>query len=144
MLPLSLLVGDWLLSRQSKLLAATYLPIRPDGTPNTPWPEMTAPTAVLVMGDGGARRSIKGPGYLDDRAQPFDEAVVDALAKAAPEQLATLDLALAAELLVAGAPAWVAAAKHVGREWDGDWHGVVLYADAPYGVMYAVATWLRA
>jgi len=138
-MPLSLLVGDWLLSRQQQPCPVNYVPIKPDGTPNTPWPDMTAPTAVLVMGDGSARRSIKSPGYLDERAQPFDDAVVDALAKAAPEQLATLDLALAADLLVAGAPAWVAAAKLV----DGDWHGDVLYADAPYGVMYTVATWLR-
>lgn len=139
-LPMSLLVGDWLLSRQPKALPATYLPISPDGTPKTRWPDMTAPTALLVMGDGSARRSVKGPGYLDERAQPFDDAVVDALAQAAPEQLANLDLALAAELLVAGAPAWVAAAQLV----SGDWHGEVLYADAPYGVTYMVATWLRA
>jgi hypothetical protein len=141
--PLSLLVGDWLLSRkppQEQHCRVTYVPIEPDGTPNTPWPDMTEPTALLVMGDGSACRSVKGPGYLDERAQPFDDAVVDALAKAAPEQLATLDLALAAELLVAGAPAWVAAAKLVG----GEWHGEVLYADAPYGVMYTVATWLPA
>lgn len=138
---LSLLVGDWLLARhQQQPVPVNYLAIRTDGTPNTPWPDMTEPTALLVMGDGSARRSVKGPGYLDERAQPFDDGVVDALAKAAPKQLAALDLALAAELLVAGAPAWVAVATLVG----GDWHGEVLYADAPYGVMYAVATWLPA
>ncbi len=119
-MPLSLLVGDWLLSRRqgTASVPVNYVPIQPDGTPNSPWPDLTEPTALLVMGDGSARRSVKGPGYLDERAQPFDDAVVDALANAAPEQLATLDLALAAELLVAGAPAWVAAAK---LDRSGDW-----------------------
>ena len=41
--------------------------------------------------------------------------------------------------LVAGAAAWVATAKLVDAE---QWHGEVLYADAPYGVFYVVATWL--
>jgi len=138
-LPLSLLVGDWLLSRQRSQVAVHYVPINPDGTASAPWPDMTVPTALLVMGDGSARRSVKGPGYLDERAQPFDDAVVDALTNPAPGALANLDLTLAAELLVAGAAAWVATAKLVGAE---QWHGKVLYADAPYGVFYVVATWL--
>jgi hypothetical protein len=137
--PLSLLVGDWLVSRQRHRPASIRVPIRPDGKATTPWPDMTAPTALLVMGDGSARRSLKGPGYLDERAEPFDDAVVAALAKAAPRELADLDLTLAAELLAAGASAWVATAELVG---DRDWRGEVLYADAPYGVMYIVATWL--
>ena len=136
--PLAFLVAEWLLSRHDQR-PASHLPVGPDGKATTPWPDMTVPTALLVMGDGSARRSLKGPGYLDERAEPFDDAVVAALAKAAPQQLADLDLRLAAELLAAGAPAWVATAQIVG---DGPWQGEVLYADAPYGVMYTVATWL--
>ena len=36
--------------------------------------------AMLVMGDGSARRSVKGPGGLDPDAEPFDAAVAAALA----------------------------------------------------------------
>jgi hypothetical protein len=143
-LPLSLLVGEWLLSRRPERPPSTCVPIGPDGEAIRPWPDMAAPTALLVMGDGSARRSVKGPGYLDERAQPFDDAVVDAVANPAPRALATLDLTLAAELLVAGAAAWVATAKLVGVDWHSDWDGEVLYADAPCGVMYMVATWLPA
>lgn len=139
-LPLSLLVGDWLLSRQPQRPPSTCVPIGPDGEAITPCPDLAAPIALLVMGDGSARRSVKSPGYLDERAQPFDDAVVDALANPAQGALANLDLTLAAELLAAGAAAWVATAKLAGV----DWRGEVLYADAPYGVMYVVATWLPA
>jgi hypothetical protein len=135
--PLSLLVGDWLLSRHDQRPARLHVPVGPDG--KATWPDMAAPTALLVMGDGSARRSVKGPGYLDERAEPFDDGVVGALAKAAPRQLADLDLTLAGELLAAGAPAWAAAGQIL---CDRPWNGEVLYADAPYGVMYVVATWL--
>ena len=93
------------------------------------------------MGDGSARRSLKGPGYFDDRAEPFDATVVKALAEGSPQSLAALDLELAHELLAAGAPAWKAVANLLG---DSTWHAEVLYADAPYGVMYTVASWLPA
>ncbi|HZV26180.1 MAG TPA: hypothetical protein VFG00_07805 [Acidothermaceae bacterium] len=138
-LPLSLQVGAWLLSRRTLACEPSYLAIGPDGEPVTPWPELPASTGLLVMGDGSARRSLKGPGYLDERAEPFDQSVVKALADGAPQSLADLDLELAEVLLAAGAPAWVAAAKLLRA---GTWHGDVLYADAPYGVMYTVATWL--
>jgi hypothetical protein len=138
-LPLAFLVGEWLLSRHGQRPASIHVPIGPEGKATMPWPDMTAPTALLVIGDGSARRSVKGPGYLDERAEPFDDTVVAALAKAAPDGLADLDLTLAAELLAAGAPAWVAAARAIA---DRTWQGEILYADAPYGVMYVVATWL--
>ena len=67
--------------------------------------------------------------------------VVKALADGSPELLADVDLELADTLLAAGAPAWEAAANLVRA---GNWQSDVLYADAPYGVMYTVATWLPA
>jgi hypothetical protein len=140
-LPLSLQVGAWLLSKRTLRSAPSYVAIGRDGEPVTPWPDLPASTGLLVMGDGSARRSLKGPGYLDDRAEPFDESVVKALADGDPQSLADLDLELAGQLLAAGASAWIAAAKLVGA---GTWRGDVLYADAPYGVMYTVATWLPA
>lgn len=140
-MPLSLQVGAWLLSGRALASQALYVAIGPDGQPVTPWPDLPRSTGVLVMGDGSARRSLKGPGYLDERAEPFDAAVVKALADGSAQSLAEIDLELADQLLVAGGPAWMAAANLLRAS---SWHGEVLYADAPFGVMYTVASWLPA
>jgi hypothetical protein len=140
-MPLSLQVGAWLLSGRALASEPAYVAIGSDGEPVAPWPELPGSTGLLVMGDGSARRSLKGPGYLDERAEPFDAAVVKAVGDGSPQALADLDLELADALLAAGAPAWVAAANLLRA---GNWCGDVLYADAPYGVMYTVATWLPA
>jgi hypothetical protein len=63
-------------------------------------------TALLVMGDGSARRSAAAPGYLDDRAEPFDALVEQALRDGDLAALASLDPDLARDLLAAGRPAW--------------------------------------
>jgi hypothetical protein len=141
-LPLSLFIADWLLGERAISPPATYLAIGADAGPVTPWPELTGHVGLLVMGDGSARRSVKAPGYLDERAQPFDDAVVAALAAGSPDALAALDLALAATLLAAGAAAWVAAANLL--KGQRRWRGEILYTGAPYGVMYTVASWLPA
>jgi hypothetical protein len=140
-LPLSLQVGAWLLSGRTLGCEPIYVAIGRDGEPLTPWPDLPASAGLLVMGDGSARRSLKGPGYLDERAEPFDTTVVNALADGSPELLADVDLELADVLLAAGAPTWKAAANLLRA---GNWQAEVLYADAPYGVMYMVATWLPA
>jgi hypothetical protein len=62
--------------------------------------------ALLSVGDGSACRSESAPGYLDERAAPFDEAVERAFRDADLAALAALDPALAADLLAAGRPAW--------------------------------------
>ena len=62
--------------------------------------------ALLAMGDGTARRSTSAPGYLDERAEPFDAAVEHAFRDGDLPALAALDPALAADLLAAGRPAW--------------------------------------
>jgi hypothetical protein len=137
-LPLSLAVGRWLLDRAREVPTRQLVVVRPDGTPTKPWPDVSAPTGLLVMGDGSARRSVKGPGYLDERAQPFDASVVKAFAEADVEALANLDATLCAELLVAGVGAWRAVAALAG---DQPWSAEVLYDAAPYGVQYTVASW---
>jgi hypothetical protein len=97
-------------------------------------------TALIVAGDGSARRGPKAPGYEDDRARPFDGAVTAAFASADTETLAALDPVLAAELLVAGRAAWqVLAAACADGRWDAD----IAYADDPFGVYYLVARWSR-
>lgn len=134
--PLALFIAEWLL--QGRGVQPTYVAIGADGRPESPWPETLEPIALLVMGDGSARRSLKGPGYLDERAQPFDDAVIAALAAGSVDELAGLDLDLAAHLLVGGAAPWVAAAHLLG---DRRWRGEVLHTEVPYGVMYTVAFW---
>lgn len=93
--------------------------------------------ALLAMGDGSARRSASAPGYLDERAAPFDAAVERAVRDGDLPALASLDPVLAADLLAAGRPAWQAVAGAMPR---GRPRTEILYSDAPLGVAYLVAT----
>ncbi|MGW5352659.1 hypothetical protein ACWERV_19390 [Streptomyces sp. NPDC004031] len=94
--------------------------------------------ALLVMGDGSACRTVKAPGYLDERAAGFDAAVSAALDAADTGTLAGLDAALAAELRVAGRAPWQVLA---GAAADAGLDGRLLHEAAPYGVGYFVACW---
>jgi hypothetical protein len=90
---------------------------------------------LLVLGDGSARRGLKAPGYLDERAAAVDAAVLAALTAPDWRQLAELDTALAAELLIAGRPSWqVLAGALDGRVVQ----TTLRYADDPFGVFYPV------
>jgi hypothetical protein len=94
--------------------------------------------ALIVMGDASACRTVKAPGYLDARAEPFDTMICTALANADADALMNVDLELAAELKAAGAPAWQAAGNLLdGAAYDAE---LLAFAD-PYGVGYAVAAW---
>lgn len=143
-LPLSLTIGRWLLERGGHRDGALLFGVSTDAPPQRcqKLGEALAGradrVAMLVMGDGSARRSAKGPGFLDERAQLFDAAVVAALRHGDVAALADLDPDLAADLLVAGRAAWqVLAGAAEGRSWQGD----VTYDDAPYGVTYLTASW---
>jgi hypothetical protein len=92
--------------------------------------------ALLVMGDGSARRSVAAPGYLDERAVPFDAEVERAVRDGDVDALAALDPALATDLMVSGRPAWQVLAAALGDTGGG---ADVLYCDAPFGVGYLVA-----
>ncbi|MEU9204592.1 class III extradiol dioxygenase subunit B-like domain-containing protein [Streptomyces sp. NPDC048332] len=94
--------------------------------------------ALLVMGDGSACRTLKSPGYLDERAAGFDAEASRALGAADTGALIALDEALAYELKAAGRAPWqVLAGAAEGAGLDGR----LLYDDAPYGVGYMVAAW---
>jgi hypothetical protein len=97
--------------------------------------------ALLAVGDGSARRSVTAPGYLDERAAPFDEAVTHAVRDGEPAVLAALDPGLAAELMADGRAAWQVLAGALTAEGatPGGLRGEVLYAEAPLGVAYLVA-----
>lgn len=92
--------------------------------------------ALLAMGDGSARRSVSAPGYLDERAAPFDAVVEGAVRDGDLAILASLDPAAAADLLAVGRPAWqvLAGALRGGRP-----RTEILYSAAPLGVAYLVA-----
>lgn len=147
-LPLSLLVGAWLLNRTAgsgpdptcrMVTVAHDEPVERCAAagarigPNLPW-------ALLVMGDGSACRGEKSPGYADARAQAYDDRVASALADADSAALLDLDPGLSAELKVAGRAPWQALAGAV-RAAGGDWRGELTYYAAPYGVAYFVANW---
>ncbi|WP_432151674.1 class III extradiol dioxygenase subunit B-like domain-containing protein [Streptomyces sp. bgisy029] len=94
--------------------------------------------ALLVMGDGSACRTLKAPGYLDERAEAFDARAAEALGSADLAALDALDETLAYELKAAGRAPWQllsGAARGAGLA------GRLLYEDAPYGVGYTVAAW---
>ena len=144
-LPLSLAVGAWLLrSALGPRSGALGFSVGPDFATSKGAVQLlelaeTRDIALLVLGDGSARRSTSAPGYLDERAGPFDAAIEHALRTADAGALERLDELTGAELLAAGVPAWRAA----GRLLDGGAFDAELsYAEAPYGVGYFVATWL--
>lgn len=95
-----------------------------------------ARTALLVVGDGSARRSLKAPGYLDARAAGFDAEVVRAVRAGDLDALRRLDAALARDLMANGRPAWQVLAGALGSRAPA---GEILYADDPFGVAYLVA-----
>lgn len=145
-LPLSLTIGAWLLERVAGPRSrALGLGVGPDYRRSRAGADVlgvveASRVGLLVLGDGSARRSTSAPGYLDERAVPFDDAVEAALATGDADALAELDLDVAAQLMCAGAPAWAAAGDLLAGS---PWTATLEWAGAPYGVGYAVAHWTR-
>lgn len=148
--PLSVLVGRLLLTQ-----AGCELPVQQLIVPMELPPEQClrlgrqaaaseVRTGLLVMGDGSARRSVKAPGYLDERAAAFDASVEHAFTDADPAGLAALDADLAADLLVAGRAAWQVLAGAALADSGGGFTAAVHYAAAPFGVWYPVVSWVLA
>jgi hypothetical protein len=142
-LPLSLTIGAWLLRDAlgpdcGAVGYAVVAGAAPDPALLAAADDPTGEHVLIAMGDGSARRSISAPGYLDERAEVFDDGVAAAL-QTGDGSLLHVDLDLAEELLVAGAPVW----DQVASLTDGApfASAELLYAAAPYGVGYFVATW---
>jgi hypothetical protein len=93
--------------------------------------------ALLVMADGSARRSLKAPGYLDERSAAFDSEVGRAIRAGDMPALLALDAGLASELMATGRAGWqvLAGAMNGGRPAS-----VIRYDDDPFGVAYLVAS----
>lgn len=97
-------------------------------------------TALLVLGDGSARRGPKAPGAFDPRAAGFDAGVERAIRDGDLDALLAVDPALARDLMATGRPAWqVLAGALAGTGWAAD----VRYAGDPFGVRYLVASFPR-
>jgi len=149
-LPLSLLIGAWLLHRAGAGCLRRGQSIAPD-TPVARCQRLgggladgpTGRIALLVMGDGSACRGERSPGYDDPRARPYDEGVAAALAAADAAALLGLDPELSARLRVVGRAPWQALAGAV-AETGAPWRGELSYYAAPYGVAYFVANWTPA
>jgi hypothetical protein len=145
-LPLSLLIGTWLVE-QSKAanLPRTAVTVAADETPAACaelGQELAAGNdrvALLVMGDGSARRSEHSPVHLHSRAELFDSTVAAALDLADCVTLAALDPDLATDLHAAGRAPWQVLA---GAAASSDLQGSLTYHAAPYGVGYLVALWI--
>jgi len=140
----SLTVGAWLLDQAEAALPTHACAVPVDASParmlglGKGLAELADRVGLLVLGDGSARRSVKAPGYLDERAEGYDAAAAGALGSADTEALAALDPALAAELLADGRAPWQVLA---GAAQDAGLRGQLRYDEAPYGVGYFVASW---
>ena len=145
-LPLSLGVGRRLLDEAGWDGPAELL-----GIPTTTTPEqamglaaelagLPGRTALLVLGEGSARRGQSAPGFLDERAFGFDEALAAAVAAGDAAALVGLDAGLADELMVLGRAAFTvlgACALADGGAVRAD----LAYRDDPFGVTYLAALW---
>ncbi|QPP06194.1 hypothetical protein G4Z16_07075 [Streptomyces bathyalis] len=146
-LPSSLAVGAWLLAREGW----TTSPVEGLGV-GEPLSRVrceetgrqlaggTERVALLVMGDGTNCRTVKAPGYFDERATAFDAEAARALGSADADALLALDEELAYELNASGRSCWqvLAGAAAAGGS---ALRGRLLYDEAPYGVGYFVTSW---
>jgi hypothetical protein len=94
-------------------------------------------TALLVLGDGSARRGAKAPGAFDERAAGFDAEVERAVRAADLDALLAVDPVVARDLMATGRPAWQVLAGALAGVAPA---AQVRYAGDPFGVMYLVAS----
>ena len=96
-------------------------------------------TALLVLGDGSARRGPRAPGYVDGRAAAFDASAERAVRAGDLPALLDLDPGLARELMATGRPAWQVLAGALAGTAPA---ARIRYAGDPFGVMYLVASFM--
>jgi len=147
-LPLSLGVGRWLLDEvgwtgRTELLAVCW--DTSDGDLEALAARLLARAdrenlAVLLLGEGSTRRGATAPGFLDERAFPFDDVVADALDSGEGGELRSLDDTLARELMVSGRAVFRLLGQLVAST-DRPASAELDYRDDPFGVSYFVATW---
>jgi len=134
-IPVAHTLGAWLLDE------AGFTGKRLGLLTGSPAPDWTSQRwAVLIMGDGSARRTESSPGWYDPEAISFDDQARAALAGGDPAALLDLDEAVGERVLAAGVSTWRAAgALLTGVRMSAKLH----FADAPFGVYYVAASWTR-
>ena len=95
--------------------------------------------ALILVADGADCHGPKAPRAEDTRAQAYDDGVCAALASGEPGQLAQIDVDLGDELGATGQLVWPVLVAAAGGHRIGE----VLWAGAPYGVGWAVASWRK-
>ena len=143
-LPLALTLARWLLDRSATAVPSLLFGVEPQAPTDRclalgeALGDRADRVALLVMGDGSARRSVKGPGHPDPDAAPFDAEAEAALRDGDPAGLAALAPDRAERLMAAGRAPWQVLA---GAARSRSWTSSVTWVGAPYGVTYLVATW---
>jgi HPt (histidine-containing phosphotransfer) domain-containing protein len=89
---------------------------------------------LIVVADGSARRTVKAPGYFDERAESYDARVEQAISSGDLTALHDLDPTLAAELMASGWAALQVLAFAVESA-----RSTLYYTGAPFGVGYLAA-----
>ena len=131
-------IGKWL-CRDFAFQSVTEIATADAGNALADLEKTSEEIAILVMADGSARRSLKAPGYLDERSHAYDDAVAAALESGEAAKLAGLDSALGTELLASGAELWPEIGLALSNQrWDAN----LLFRDDPYGVSYFVGLWV--
>jgi hypothetical protein len=129
-------IGAWLLDEVGWTGPRRYVGVDNTGTASD---EPEGDVAVLALGDGSARRTEKAPGYLDVRAESFDNEIARLLDSGDVAGLATIDGELGDELMCAGRPVWRWLGSLIGSRDVAS--AELLSHTAPYGVGYFVAHW---
>ena len=93
--------------------------------------------ALLVLGEGAARRGQSAPGHLDERSFAFDDALAAALAAGDGAALAALDQDLGEGLMVTGRHTFAVLGELVPECARAE----LVFRGDPFGVTYFVALW---
>jgi len=150
-LPLSLTIGRWLLTRAPHAASAPVTALWGVAAGSAPAQCLAfgaelagrAPSvALLAMGDGPGRRARQAPNAPDQVADDYDDAVASAIASADPEALAALDPAADDRLFVAGRAAWQVMAGAM-LATPGPFQARLHYTGAPFEVSYFAASLRR-
>jgi len=144
-LPLSLTIGKWLLA-DHEVAPVAWWGIASNAPPaeclqlGEKLAVLAPRVALLVMGDGPARRARAAPGAPDPEADRYDDQVTGALAAADSAALVALDPGEDRPLEIAGRAAWQVLAGAAGQDaFDAE----LRYSGAPFEVSYVVASWRR-
>lgn len=135
-------VTDWLARQLSSLGREGRVVRRVLAAQESPVPPSSGAVALLLVGDGSIRHRVGGPGGFDDDAAPCDAMLRDALSGPV-DQLAHLDHERLQRQGATLGPLLRALASTAAPGGGAGLTGTCRYAEAPYGVGYFAASWVR-